>query len=271
MKQWIAFVLFQCLLTTVAFGQLNCKEKVTADKGSEKKCLHKNGKVSTLETWDQAKRWGQLKGYNSQGVELFSHSLRSFGGHAYAQIDYYPNGQVSKIYFSDAPDGGIQYYNSTTTFDENGAQTGFYETKYPNELELIKPYVEEVKPQPVKKEPAKEETVKEEPKPEVVECAILFKNYFEVQNATSSKVTLKINALPNNSVVTQSQEVVLEPSQKIVFDTIFTAQIGLKEKVYEVEIVKFNAKRKNKKVKLIAPNPVETTDSKTMYWLVVKE
>jgi hypothetical protein len=40
---------------------------------------------------------------------------------------YHPNGAVSRADYSTMPDGGIQWYRSTTTFDANGKQTGFNE------------------------------------------------------------------------------------------------------------------------------------------------
>jgi hypothetical protein len=247
-------------------AQLNCKTKPASDGSTVKTCLHKNGKPSTTESWDKDQRFGKITGYNSVGTEIFSYGLRKIGGHASASVEYFPNGQVSKVYYSDAPDGGIQFYNSTRKFDETGIQTEFYETKYPDELEITFVESPNITTEEVPLEPNKEE-----PKPEVIECAVVFKNYFEIQNATSSKVTIKVNALQNNSVIGKSREIVLEPSQKLVFDTVFTAQIGLSDKIYALEVTSFSKKRRNKSVKLIEPGPIETTDSRTYYWLVVKE
>ncbi len=263
MKQFLLFLILSLCTYTVQ-AQLSCKTKPAPDGGTKKICLHKNGIISTSETWDKDRHSGSIVAYNNKSEELFNHSLRNFGGHASVSIDYYPNGQVSKIYFSDAPDGGIQFYNSTTKFDENGNQTEFYETRYPYELQTIL-----MEPEP-KENPVKE-VVTETPKQEVVECAVLFKNFFEIQNATSSKVIIKVNALQNNSVIGKSKTIVLEPSQKLVFDTVFTAQIGLRDKIYALEIVSYTNKRKNKSMKLIEPGPIETTDSRTYYWFVVKD
>ena len=264
MKRVFHFLVF-ILIGFTANAQLSCKTKATTDGGTVKTCLHKNGKVSTSETWDKDKRFGNAIAYNSKGEELYNHSLRSVGGHAYVSLEYFANGQVSKVYYSDAPDGGIQFYNSTTKFDENGVQTEFHETKYPHEIQMVL-----VEPSVKKTEPVVEQK-KEEPKQEVVECAILFKNYFEIQNGTTSKVTIKINALQNNTVIGESREIVLEPSRKFVFDTVFTAQVGLQEDIYKLEIVSYTRKHKNKHVKLMELVPIETSDSRTYYWFVMKE
>ncbi len=143
MKRLFVFlILFQSFL---AAAQLKCKSTNQSDGSTIKQCFHQNGKISTLENWDKDKRFGTIKGYNNQGKELFSHSLRSIGGHASVSLTYFPNGQVEKVYFSDAPDGGIQFYNSTTRFDDKGNQTEFSETKYPHQLELEVPLPDTVK------------------------------------------------------------------------------------------------------------------------------
>ncbi len=134
MKILVAFLIL--VQSVFASAQLKCKTANQSDGLTIKQCFHQNGQVSTLESWDKDKRFGTIKGYNNQGKELFSLSLRSVGGHASVLLTYFPNGQLEKVDFSDAPDGGIQFYNSTTRFDEKGNQTGFSETKYPHQLEL---------------------------------------------------------------------------------------------------------------------------------------
>jgi len=264
MKFSTLILLLFCFSTQLN-AQLNCKTKPTSEGGTEKTCLHKNGKTSTSESWDKDQRFGKMKGFNSKGEEIFSYELRKVGGHASATIDYFPNGQVSKVYYSDAPDGGIQFYNSTSIYNEAGERTDFYETKYPYELELLEPEV-------MKRDPEIELNIpQDQPKVEIVECAILFSNYFEVQNGTTSTITVRANALQNNTVIGQGKEFVLQPSEKIVFDTIYTAQVGIKENVYGLEIVSHSKKRKNKKLKLIETTPAESPNfTKTWYWIIVK-
>lgn len=124
------------LLQTPLFAQFNCKTAKQVDGSEVKKCFHKNGKVSTIETWDKNKRSGNIKGFNKQGKELFSYSLRHYGGHASVLLTWYPNGQVKSVFYSDAPDGGIQYYHSTRQFDEVGNQTSFTEDSYDDKLKI---------------------------------------------------------------------------------------------------------------------------------------
>ncbi len=130
----LLLVLLLCNLPV--FSQYRCRTQEQPDGSSVKTCYHQNGKLSTSETWQKDKRSGIVKGFDKQGKELFSHYLRNYGGHASVEVTYFSNGQVKTVHYSDAPDGGIQYYRSTTQYDENGNQTAFYEDKYPNELTL---------------------------------------------------------------------------------------------------------------------------------------
>lgn len=213
MKTMISFlvVLLQVFL---ASAQLSCKTTSQPDGAAVKQCFHKNGKVSTVESWDKDKRFGAIKAYNNRGTELFSHALRSVGGHAYVSMTYFPNGQVEKVYFSDAPDGGIQFYNSTTRFDENGNQTEFFETKYPDQLELRSPVkvVDTVKPRkPLVEinrvlEPAKKERVD-----------------FLIVNKTKSKQRVNLERGINTA-----DTVLVVPAKKDLYQMIFPIENQLK-------------------------------------------
>ncbi len=123
-------------IQTPLFAQLNCKTVKLTDGSEVKKCFHQNGKVSITESWDKDKRSGSLKVFNNQGKEVCSYNLRHFGGHASALLNWFPNGQVKSISYSDAPDGGIQYYHSTRQFDEVGNETSFTEDSYDDKLKI---------------------------------------------------------------------------------------------------------------------------------------
>lgn len=263
MKNGLLLILI--VFATNCFGQLNCKTSKNDKNESIKTCFHKNGKVSTEEIWDFDKRFGSMRGFNNQGKELFFHYLRGVGGHASVSLEYFPNGQVSKVHFSDAPDGGIQFYNSTTKFDENGNQTEFYETKYPNELEIQ--WVEPVKMPEVVSEPKKEA-----PKQDVAECAVIAQTQYKIENTTTSRVNLKITAVPNKKVTAQSKEIVLESSEKLTFDTIFTAERPINEIIYAAEIISYTKARKNKNLKFVESVPVDEPNGPRVYsWFIVKE
>ena len=91
-----------------------------------------NGKVSTKAWMDKDDRWGRSWAYKEDGSVLREDQTRRIGGHASVDFSYHTNGAISKAEFSDAPDGGIQWYRSTTTYDEQGTMTGFTEQGHDN-------------------------------------------------------------------------------------------------------------------------------------------
>lgn len=137
MKTCFLFLLL--FVYTPLFAQLNCKTIKQKDGSTQKKCFHRNGQISIIETWDTDRKDGSLKIFNNQGKELCAYNLRHYGGHASALLDWFPNGQVKSVSYSDAPDGGIQYYHSTRQFDEVGNQTSFTEDSYDNKLRVPMP------------------------------------------------------------------------------------------------------------------------------------
>lgn len=131
-----SFLILLIVMQTPLFAQLKCRTVTEPDGSEVKKCFHQNGKVSITESWDKDKRSGSLKVFNNQGKEVCSYNLRHFGGHASASLSWFPNGQVKSVAYSDAPDGGIQYYHSTRQFDEVGNETSFTEDSYDDKLRI---------------------------------------------------------------------------------------------------------------------------------------
>src|SRR5690606_19034847 len=117
---------------------------------------------------------GKMVGNNSVGKQLFYFNLRNIGGTASCSVKYFENGEVARLNYSDQPDGGIQFHKVTMKFNENGEQIEVDEQQFPPEritlpLETIVPTL---------------------PKQEIATCAIVFKNYFTIQNTISLKITV---------------------------------------------------------------------------------
>ncbi len=138
------------------------REKIlNTDSGRVVLHYFNTGKVSTKVWMDKDDRWGRSWAYDGKGKEIFRYQTRKIGGHASAHFSYHPNGAVSKIDVSDAPDGGIQWYRSTATFDENGVQTGFTEQGHDNDGLIPGPDVR-ITTVPVVPDPPKQEVVEEQ-------------------------------------------------------------------------------------------------------------
>ena len=260
MKFLVAFTI--CLLAGPhLFAQIGCTSKLDGEKRSVKTCLHANKQVSMVETWDADGRFGSLVVFNNRGEEIANYGLRSIGGHASAHLEYYANGQVSKIEYSDAPDGGIQFYNSTRKFDEQGKQIAFNETKYPTQLETT--FIQYV--------PQEEVTPTESPKKqEVIACAVIHQTFYQIENTTNRKLLVTIQPVINNVVQVSEKEIELKPNESIVFDTILMADQFISAKIYQVTIKQVLTK-KHKKIpfKIIEPGPIDAGTNRTYYWFIL--
>ncbi len=143
------------------------------------------GEVSTSEWTDKEERFGRSRAFTRAGTVIFDRHTRRIGGHASVHFSYHPGGAVSKAEVSDAPDAGIQWYRSTTTFDEEGNRTGFSEES--NEL-LERTYTQPIEPPGPMELPLRE--------PEVAICQQLFVNEVFLVNATrqAARVDVHVSA-----------------------------------------------------------------------------
>ncbi|MCO5259291.1 MAG: hypothetical protein M9916_04025 [Crocinitomicaceae bacterium] len=236
------------------FAQLNRTETITELGEKKIVCYHQNGKQSTVETWESDNRLGKIVGYNADGKEIFYYNLRNIGGSAYVNVGYFENGQVKRVDYSDVPDAGIQFYKSKVTFDEVGNQVTSTVDKYPPEYVTI--------PQKPMNPPQKE----------VVICAIVFKNYFSIQNTIPVKIKVRVTDIQGNRPISSAVVYELKPMETLVFDTIITAQNPMNEKKYSLEMVSFAKKKKIKRVKITIPAKFpSTSDSKTWLWMIEKD
>lgn len=245
------FTIISVIFTITCFAQLNCKTTTNESQEIITTCFHANKTISTLEIWDKDKRSGSVKGFDNQGKQLYHYYLRRFGGHASAAISYYLNGQVSRVNYSSAPDGGIQFYKSTIQFDELGKQTGFSEQKYPPEQITITP---------PKKSP---------PPSKTVECAVLVSDFYEVKNLTKSKVSLYVKTKSNPNYAKKEFYLTLKPNEKLVIDSLVSAQFHPKETIYELSILSYTKKRKQKRIQVgTATNEDKSKNQKTWTWVL---
>lgn len=80
----------------------------------------KGGKIATSQCFDPDNRWGQARAFSKAGEIIYEKELRRIAGHSSVTFSFYNNGAVKKAEWSSAPDAGIQWYHTSTWFDENG-------------------------------------------------------------------------------------------------------------------------------------------------------
>jgi hypothetical protein len=255
----IQLIIILYILPFFLNAQLNCKTGKNTEGGKTNTCFHKNGKKSTFETWDNRNMSGDIYGYNSLGAEIFHYDLRTFAGHASVKIGYFSNGQVSDLYYSSAPDGGIQFYRHRHKFDEQGKQTEYSNESYPNGFPSVMIYI----PDSLIK---KEQTVIK--KPEIVLCSTPLLTEFIVINETSKKVKIILRAQKNNFIQLNDILVELLPNEEKIIDSRLMAEKFLtQENSYILEFVKV----KNLKFKSIIALPKEVGNKKSYYWHLISK
>lgn len=227
-----------------------------------------NGKTSTICVLKDD-REGYAKAYDFSGKEIYHSYIRRFGGHASVSFKHHANGMVREAHYSSHPDGGIQWYNTWTTFDEQGNKTGerhnnwddrvtvpthmihdtilFKHTHAPNPI--IKPDVQT----PIKPKP---KTNPVQPKKEVVECASIHQNRTYFINHSKSSILLSVSYKGKDTLI------VLKPKKTFEGPTYISAQISspIKQNVQ----YKFNSKKKNQVVDSVI-EAVKTSELETVY------
>jgi hypothetical protein len=101
-------------------GQLNCKN-LKGRFGDSTVCYHQNGTKSTVDFNDRENdRYKLFIAYDKNGNKIFEggHGYRHGGGSLY--VKYYPNGCISSVRSTFQPDGGIQHFDVTSFFSEDG-------------------------------------------------------------------------------------------------------------------------------------------------------
>ena len=115
-----------CLPALPVAAQIG-RQEVRTDTGTVVLHRFSTGEVSTQQWTDRDGRRGPARAFKPDGTVVFEVPTRRIAGHATVRFSYHPNGAVSRAEFNSAPDAGIQWYRSTTEFDDAGDRTGFNE------------------------------------------------------------------------------------------------------------------------------------------------
>jgi hypothetical protein len=109
------------LAANCGFTQLKCKT-LKGRFGDSTVCFHENKSVSTIDYPDrEADSYKHFLAYDNKGNKIFEggHGYRHGGGSL--DVKYYDNGCISSVRSTFQPDGGIQHYDVTAYFNEDGS------------------------------------------------------------------------------------------------------------------------------------------------------
>lgn len=123
-------ICFFLLFSLLSFGQIKdgCTYTYFTDK-----------KVSTQRCENTDGFQGKTTAYNQKGEVIGEWIISRTAMIAGVHFSFHSNGGVHKAEYSSHPDAGIQWYRSTTTYDENGNKIDFFEQSHDDHLKLFEP------------------------------------------------------------------------------------------------------------------------------------
>lgn len=199
-------------------------------------------------------RWGKAIAYNIHGKQIKEWSLRKIAGHSSVSFSFYKNGAIKKAYWSSAPDGGIQWYKSTTYFDENGKITR--EDKDSREG-LNDPFNRKQLQQP---------TIKTQ---EVATCAVIYSSEYWFTNTTRSTVSVVAKHKYRND---ESSSVILKPGATLKGGYLIEAERFVPPDKYFTFYATQNDRRRKKQLIVVSSHrkPENTTKESRKYFYEVQ-
>ena len=147
MQQAIFLVFF--FLQFGLFAQLNCKTKHLPN-GDSTSCYFADGKISSIRYPDaKHERYTHFIAYNSAGTIVFEGEQGYLHGSSGLDIEYHTTGAVKTIRRTFQPDGGIQHYDETFYFKEDGSFSHSIDNSWDREVTFIQePIVHPKQPAP---------------------------------------------------------------------------------------------------------------------------
>jgi hypothetical protein len=226
----ILFLLLVSVFSSQSYAQIGCK-KLKGRGGDSTVCYHKNGKVSTIDfEIVEHDRYFEFRAYDTKGNESLKAHHGYLHGGASLDVTYYENGAIRTARKTFQPDGGIQHFDATSFFNEDGTFNHEEDNSWDKQLIIYNPPIYDF-PEPKK--------AVVEPKKDTV--------FVYLKNASSRKIEVLINKKTGSD---QLEKVVLkkQSEQQIGY---FISQ-GKNEKVEELWDVFLIPSRKTSKIKRIS-------------------
>lgn len=239
------FLFLAILLSSQSFGQLACK-KLKGRGGDSTVCFHKNGKVSTIDfEIVEHDRYYEFRAYDTKGNESLKAHHGYLHGGASLDVTYYENGAIRSARKTFQPDGGIQHYDATSFFNEDGTFHHEEDNSWDKQLIIYNPPIYDF-PEPKK--------AVVEPKIDTV--------YVYLKNASSRKIEVLVNKKAGSD---QSEKVIMnkQSEQQIGY---FISQ-GKNEKVEDLWDIYVIPNRKTTKIKRIAAPELSSKNKQVLLFV----
>src|SRR5574343_1800777 len=239
------FLLLVILFSSQSFGQLACK-KLKGRGGDSTVCYHKNGKVSTIdfETVEHD-RYFEFRAYDVNGSEVLKANHGYLHGGASLEVAYYENGAIRTARKTFQPDCGIQHYDATSFFNEDGTFNHEDDNSWDKQLIIYNPPIYDF-PEPKK--------AVVEPKSDTV--------YVYLKNASSRKLEVLVIKQKGSEV---SEKIVVKPRTEQAFG-YFISQ-GKNEKVEDLWDVYLIPSKKTHKIKRISAPELSSKKKKVIVFM----
>lgn len=144
------------------------------------------GGISTEKCFDKNTFEGQCTAYDTEGVVIGKWPLSRTGLMSSVDFTFHDNGMVHKAHYSSHPDGGIQWYKSTTTYDQTGKKIDFVEQSHNDHLKIFGPTDPTLYQQKEKRDTQK---IVEQ---EVMECAEIYVSELWLDNRTGKELIVQV-------------------------------------------------------------------------------
>jgi hypothetical protein len=204
-----------------------------ANAGEYPRCTYtyfKSKQIATSTCYDTNNRWGRARAFDRTGKIIYDRELRKVGGHSSVQFSFYASGAVKKAYWSSAPDGGIQWYHTTTLFSEDGKITSETEDNYDKGPGIVMPLKPGYIAPPAPHKPAPPKVTPTKPAPSTtMECAVIYASEFWFTNNTPNSVVVTTNRKSN---INETYTTTLRPRQTLKGGQMIGAQIFYDPSLY---------------------------------------
>jgi hypothetical protein len=149
-------IIFLLINFAPVWSQLNC-HTIKIFSGDSTICFHQKGSISTITfPSKQHERYYHFQAFDLNGNKVLETSHGVLHGSASLDVKYHANGAIKSARRTFQPDGGIQHYDATTFYHEDGTFSHeednswdkqlthpVFEPSQPITVETYKPYKED--------------------------------------------------------------------------------------------------------------------------------